>query len=319
LLAIVGLGLLTAVWFDGYRRSHELELQLAKRLSEVDQLNKDSRALAQQSQDTVRDVQAKIALLEARFAEWQTQQAALEALYRDLTPGRDDMVLTEIEQMLLLAGQQLQLAGNVQNALAALQAADVRLQRLNRPQFTGLRRALARDIDKLKAQPFVDITGMSLRLDQLISGADKVPFALDERIAAAPSASVAKNSNAWQTIARDLWTDMTGLVRIEHAQPTEPPLLAPSQQFFVRESLRLRLLTARQALLARDDASYHADLRAVEDMLKRYFDQRAKPTQAAASTVKQLQTATLAAEAPDLAASLDAIRALRLARDRSLR
>jgi uroporphyrin-3 C-methyltransferase len=130
---------------------------------------------------------------------------------------------------------------------------------------------------------------------------------------------VAKNSNAWQTIARDLWTDMTGLVRIEHAQPMEPPLLAPSQQFFVRESLRLRLLTARQALLARDDASYHADLRAVEDMLKRYFDQRAKPTQAAATTVKQLQAATLAAEAPDLAASLDAIRALRLARDRSLR
>jgi uncharacterized protein HemX len=54
-------------------------------------------------------------------------------------------------------------------------------------------------------------------------------------------------------------------------------------------------------------------------MLKRYFDQRAKPTQAAASTVKQLQSATLAAEAPDLAVSLDAIRALRLARDRSLR
>ena len=72
----------------------------------------------------LRDAQAKIALLEARLAESQAQQAALEALYRDLAPSRDEIALTEIEQVLLVASQQLQLAGNVQSALAALQLAD---------------------------------------------------------------------------------------------------------------------------------------------------------------------------------------------------
>ena len=83
--------------------------------------------------------------------------------------------------------------------------------------------------------------------------------------------------------------------------------------------MRLRLLTARQALLARDDASFHSDLHAAEESLKRYFDQRAKATQGALTLVRQLQTATLATETPDLAASLDAIRILRLARERSNR
>src|SRR5439155_19842840 len=139
LLIAVALGalfvLLAGVWADGWRRSNALQLELARRLAESDQLNRESRILAQQAQEAAREAQAKTALLEARLAESQTQQAALESLYRELTPSRDDIVLTEIEQMLLLASQQLQLAGNVQNALVALQAADAQLQRLTPPQF----------------------------------------------------------------------------------------------------------------------------------------------------------------------------------------
>ena len=59
--------------------------------------------------------------------------------------------------MLLVASQQLQLAGNVPSALTALQLADAKLQRLDRPQFVPLRRALSRDMDRLKAVPYVDV------------------------------------------------------------------------------------------------------------------------------------------------------------------
>ena len=77
--------------------------------------------------DELREAQAKVALLEARLAESQAQQAALEALYRDLAPSRDEIAITEVEQVLLLASQQLALAGNVPAALAALQLADAKL------------------------------------------------------------------------------------------------------------------------------------------------------------------------------------------------
>jgi uroporphyrin-3 C-methyltransferase len=289
------------------------------RLAQADQTNAESRQLAQRAEESAREAQAKSALLEARLAESQNQQAALESLYRELTPSRDDIVLSEIEQLLLLASQQLQLAGNVQNALVALQAADAQLQPLNRPQFTNLRRALARDMDKLKAQPFVDVTGMSLRLDQLLAGVDKLPLALDERLASPAPGGAAPEANLWTRVSRDFTERVYGLIRIEKLGKPEPPLLPPSQQYFVRENLRLRLLTARQALLAREEASFKADLQAAEDSLKRYFDSRAKPTQVALTTVRQLQGVTLAGDTPDLAASLDAIRVLRLARERSNR
>lgn len=319
-MGAVALALLAGVWADGWRRTNALQIELAKRLAEADQLNRESRMLAQQAQETAREVQTKTALLEARLAESQTQQAALEALYRELTPSRDDIVLTEIEQMLLLASQQLQLAGNVQNALVALQAADAQLQRLNRPQFTNLRRALARDMDRLKAQPFVDVTGMSLRLDQLLAGVDKLPLAFEERSAASPREGAAsEQANRWTQVVREFRERVYGLVRVEKLQQPEPPLLPAPQQFFVRENVRLRLLTARQALLARDEASFRSDLRTTEEWLKRYFDARAKSTQIALTTVKQLQATTLATEAPDLVASLDAVRILRLARERSNR
>ena len=53
--------------------------------------------------NALRDAQAKLALLEARLAESQSQQAALETLYRELAPSRDELALTEVEQVLVLA------------------------------------------------------------------------------------------------------------------------------------------------------------------------------------------------------------------------
>ena len=39
-----------------------------------------------------------------------TARAALEALYQELSRSRDESALAEVEQMLLIAGQQLQLS-----------------------------------------------------------------------------------------------------------------------------------------------------------------------------------------------------------------
>jgi uroporphyrin-3 C-methyltransferase len=77
------------------------------------------------------------------------------------------------------------------------------------------------------------------------------------------------------------------------------------------------LLTARIALLAHDDASFQADIAAVDAWLKQYFDVRAKPVQALQATVRQLAATEMPGEMPDLARSLEALRVLRLAQDRA--
>jgi uroporphyrin-3 C-methyltransferase len=310
---------LAAVWIDGRNTQRELRVDFAKRLGEIEASEQTSRVAFKDTQENLREAQAKIALLENRLAESQTQQAALEALYRELAPSRDEWALTEIEQVLVLASQQLQFAGNISSALAALQLADSKLQRLDRPQFLPLRRALARDMDRLKAVPFVDVAGVSLRLDQAIAAVDALPLALEERLPAPAAPEPAKDEPAWRRLLRDIWQDVRQLVRVENLDRPEAPLLAPQQQYFLRENLKLRLLAARFDLLFRDQAGFRGDLDAADAWLRKYFDARAPAVQTAQLLLKQARTTEMAIEVPDLARSLEAVRVLKLAREKPQR
>jgi uroporphyrin-3 C-methyltransferase len=318
-VAVLAIAAAAAVWLDGRRAQQALRTQVAQRMSELEAASQAAGKAQTLMATDLRDTQAKITLLEARIAESQAQQAALEALYRDLAPSRDEIALTEIEQVLLVAGQQLQLAGNVQSALAALQLADARLQRLERPQFLPLRRALTHDMDRLKAMPFVDVAGMSLKLDQALLAVNSLPFAMDERLPPPPPAkpSAAAEEPSWQRMLREAWAEVRQLVRVEVADRPAAPLLIPSQQYFLRENLKLRLLSARIALLNRNDASFKDDVVAAEGWLKLYFDTRTKSVQTLQATLKQLAATPMAGEMPDLGASLEAVRVLRLAQERS--
>src|SRR5258708_28001658 len=178
-LAMIALALAAAVgalcWIDARQRIGSTEEELAHRLRDIEVDAREARSIARRSQDAVWDAQARIGQLEARLAESQSQQLALEALYRDLTRNRDEWQLAEIEQVLAIASQQLQLARNVPAALLALQLAEARLARTDRPQFMPIRRALARDIDRLKAAPAVDFAAVAARIDNLIGGGGAPP------------------------------------------------------------------------------------------------------------------------------------------------
>jgi uroporphyrin-3 C-methyltransferase len=308
-----------AVWIDARNTQRELRLDIAKRLGEIEASEQTSRTAVKDAQENLREAQAKIVLLENRLAESQTQQAALEALYRELAPSRDEWALTEIEQVLVLASQQLQFAGNISSALAALQLADSKLQRLDRPQFLPLRRALARDMDRLKAVPFVDVAGISLRLDQAIAAVDTLPLPLEERLPAPAPAVQTRDEPAWRRFLRDMWQDVRQLVRVENMDRPEAPLLAPQQQYFLRENLKLRLLAARFDLLFRDQAGFRADLDAADAWLGKYYDARAQAVQTVQLLVKQARATDMAIEVPDLARSLEAVRVLKLAREKPQR
>jgi uroporphyrin-3 C-methyltransferase len=262
----------------------------------------------------LRDVEAKLALIETRVAESQSQQAALEALYRELAPSREELALTEVEQVLVLASQQLALAGNVQSALTALQLADAKLARMDRPQFAPLRRSLARDMDDLKSVPYVDVGGISAKLEQSLTAIDLLPLAKDERVSPPAPEATSPNDAAWLKFLREVWTDAKSLVRIEVSDRPPAPLITPPQAYFLRENLRLRLLAARLALLSRDQKAFRADLAAANGWLTRYFDTRSKPVQALSSTFTNLAATPMPATIPDLSRSLELTRALKVAR-----
>jgi uroporphyrin-3 C-methyltransferase len=329
LLVALALGVMTLFWLDARNRIGATQEELARRLRDIETDAREARSVARQAQDALRDSQGRVAQLETRLAESQSQQLALEALYQDLSRNRDEWQLAEIEQVLAIAQQQLQLAGNVRAALLALQLAEARLARADRPQFVPVRRALARDIDRLKALPAVDFAGMSARLDGLAAAADTLPLAFDERTARSEERTgrvgeerAAKEVPATDPgflarLAADIWGELRQLVVVRRMDKSEPPLLPPSQAYFLRENLRLRLFNARLSLLARDEAGYREDLRAAQAWIQRYFDGKSRQSAEALAQLKSLSAATVSFEMPTITDSLEAVRGFKSRRERT--
>ena len=322
--------LLAAQSWSTSKQIRSLREEVAKRLQKGDVSNAETGVLARNVQEGNKELQVKVGALENRQSETQSQQLALEQLYNDLSKNRDEWALTEIEQVLSTASQQLQLAGNVPGALIALQNADRSLSRSDKPQFITIRRAIARDMEKLKALPSVDSTGVALRLDAVIAQIDALPMLSDEtpalpaapekpakpvRDAAgklvgppAPEPLLQKVREGWNTWSGDMWNDVRQLIRIRRVDTPEALMLSPTQSYFLRENVKLRLLNARMALLSRNETAFRNDLIAAQDALAKYFDTRARSTQTAQALLRQVQASNLAIEMPTLSDSLTAVR-----------
>ena len=317
-VAVLAVALLAGQWLDTHYRIGALEQELARRLAGYESSGKESRILSQQAQEGTREALVKLGMLESKLGEWQNQQVALEALYQEMSRSRDEWTLADVEQILMTASQQLQLAGNVKAALIALQTADGRLQRLDKPQFIGLRKAINKDIDRLKELPFVDTVGLSLRLDALVASVDGLPLVVERAPKAAQSAAEpAPTGGAWVRFSREAWSEIKQLVQVRKIERPEAPLLAPSQAYFLRENLKLRLLSARLALLQHDQASYKADLGAAQQWMRQYFNSEDRATRAALGSLHQLAESPITIQVPEISASLDAVRNFKIARERT--
>lgn len=321
LIATVALCLLGWQWLETRTRLSNLQQELAKRLAEGDSVARESRTIARQNQEMTAALQAKVAVLDAQLAEMQGQQLALEAMYQELSSSRDERLLAEVEQTLSIAAQQLQLAGNVEAALIALQGADARLARSSQPQWLPLRKLMARDMERLKALPLADISGMAMKLEGVIATVDSLPFAFEQRPRPAASANKRNDVQApafWQALWADFWGEVRQLVRVERVDQADPGLLSPSQTFFLRENLKLRLANARLSLLSRDARSFREDMRQSRLWLEQYFDLRHRAVDSAVALLKNFAQVDIAQDLPHLNETLNAVRNFKVAKGRDL-
>lgn len=317
LVALAALALAGWQWLETRGELAGIRQEVADRLAAAESAAGQNRDALKRMAEQSDGLQGRLATTEGRLAEYQEQADALQGLSRNLVRSNEEAALLEVEQAVTLAAQQLQLAANVPLALVALQAADSRLARLDRPQWLPLRKALASDIDRLRALPLVDTVGVSLRLEQVAASVDRLLLAMDARPRAVrESGGEAAPLPWWQRAGAEAWQVLRGLVRIERFDAVAPELLAPSQVYFLRENLRLRLLNARLALLSRDQAAFRNDLKLAADWLERYFDGRDKAVQNALATLRQLQGGEINVALPNLGETQAALRALRNGKDR---
>ena len=311
-LAAAALGVAGWQFYSTQQQLDSMRQELARRLAEGSGAGKEQRAIAEQAMLAARATDGKLALVEARVNEAAGQYATLNGMYQELTKNRTDWLLSEIEHTLAIASQQLQLAGNVPAAVSALEMVDARLSKFDRPQLIGVKKAVATDLEKLKALPYLDTVGLTVKIDRLMLGVDSLPLVVDAHrlggVRGAHPAAVPTSAPWWERLSAEISASLGELIHIRRMDKPEALLLSPEQAFFLRENLKMRLLDARLALLQRDGKTYAADVAAARSYVQRYFDRDAAATVQWLATLGELEGAPLDISLPDMASSLKAVR-----------
>ena len=226
--------------------------------------------------------------------------------------ARDDNLVADGEATLRAALQQSALTGSSEPVVAALKQVDDRFAHADQPRLEPVRRAMARDLDRIRAASVADVATLSLKLEEAVRLVDDLPLlaAAESRRdvprspargaapASAPaSASASASASAaaatgtfgnWlssqfgqasRIFADSAWAEVRSLVRVTRIDHPEAMLVAPDQALFLRENLKLRLLNARLSLLARQFDAAQFDVRRAVETIERYADRSAKRTQ----------------------------------------
>jgi uroporphyrin-3 C-methyltransferase len=325
LVAVAGLLLGILLW----QKLSSIQEELARRSTDATAQSIEARTLARQAQEAARELTARLAILETRLSEVSLQRTQLEELMQSLSRSRDENLVVDVESALRLAQQQAQLTGSAEPLLAALKSADQRLARAAQPRLNPLQRAIARDVERIKATTVTDVPGLLLKLDELTRAVDDLPLAnaMPSGSAARPAAAAAAPAPAraasaaaptgwldslavkawWQRTLQGALDEARGLLRVSRIDQPDAALLAPEQAFFLRENLKLKLLNARLGLLSRQTASARSDLASAGAMLNKYFDPAARRTQAAMLLLQQVQGQMKSSELPRLDETLAAL------------
>lgn len=339
ILLAVGLGY--ALWQQRTQfvaAGREVASRLDTLAADVAQARKDTRealALAQAQAGRLGD-------LEDSVRETQSQYNALQQAWQNFNDSAsDELLANDVERLITIGSQQLRLAGNVSNAIVALETAQSRLARADRPRFSSLQQAINGDLDRLRAVSTVDIPAQSARIERLTALVGKAPLLVPDAavpgIAAGetrpatpapaavdPQAGLPADAAWWQRWRAEVasWPgragsalahELGGLITIQRVDEPAALLLSPEQADQVRGTLRQRLLTVQLAMLMRQPAVWKSELENVGTTLAKYFDTRSPDTVAAQNLARELAQTDIAVRMPDVSDSLNAVAALRAA------
>jgi uroporphyrin-3 C-methyltransferase len=340
LVALVAAG---GTWFLQKRfeqTGREFAKQVQGLTSQLNEARQDSTQALGQAQSQAR----RIAQLEQAQLEAKSQYAALEQIWAGANKGMEDVILAnDVDRLLTTANQQLRLAGNVNNAIVTLEAAQSLLARADRARFAGVQRAISLDLDRLRSVPLIDITQLSSRLETLSALVARAPLLLPDAAAPviaseapsvqseptpsgtaqAPSPALPSTQQPWWQRALDqslLWSksaaamvarEFAGVVSIQRVSDANALMMSPEQGALLRANLRTRVLTAQMALLMNQAPVWRAELAQVQQSLVSRFDPKATDTIAALRLVQELAAIQIAVSLPSIKDSLSALESVR--------
>jgi uroporphyrin-3 C-methyltransferase len=185
--------------------------------------------------------------------------------------------LTEMQASAQLLSDSVLAGGNINAALAMLDAIESRIVRHPaKEKLVAVRVAIATDRQRLIALRAVDLQQAAAQIEAIILDIDSLPL-ITSAAAIAPidsdrAASASAGLSVMQSTIEAIQSRLAGMVRIRRVENPEAIFLSPEQGALVTERLRLRLLSARIALVARQDKIFAQDIGQAEKILAEVFE-----------------------------------------------
>lgn len=267
-----------------------------------------------ESAESERDaaLESTLSSLRADFADYrgsvdETLDRVLDELSREQETDERDWLHAEAAYLLRLANQRLQLERDVEGAAALLRTADARLREADNPALVPVRREIASELAALEAVPAVDRTGLYLALNaqqELIAGQ---PLAQDIEEMTADAAIEEAPTGGWQQQLSRFGNELKDLVTVRKHDEALEALIAPEQESYLRQSVRLVLEQSQLALLKEEQELFEASLGKALTLIRGYYDMDVSGVQSVIARLEALQQRSIRPELPDISGSQQAL------------
>jgi len=217
-----------------------------------------------------------------------------------------DWLFSEADFLLNNALRKLVLDNDVDTAVSLLKLADETLAKVNNSQSAAIRSAINQDLKQLLSVAGVDQNAVMQKLSQLANTVDELPV-LDVNFGDDQNATKLSDSlSDWAENAETSATSfLNHFIRISPKHGADrKELLAPNQDIYLRENIRLRLQLAIMAVPRQQNELYKQSLEAVASWIRSYFDTNAEVTQSFLKSVDELSEVSIYVDVPSQLQSL---------------
>ncbi len=270
-------------------------------------------------------LKAEVEKMSARLETLQLAQRglnqSLDVVRETVASGGDKnaWTLSEVDYLLQIADHRLQFQEDVNGALAALILARQRLESVGELPFASVQSMIAEEIAALKGVSLLDRSALAQRLGELARTASELPIRNEARTAAMRAKAKADREAMgvevdtsvdgwWQDAAEGAWSELKKLVVVRNERRTGAPLIAPEEEYFLAQNVRLKLEIARLAVMMDDGAVYQDSLAMASSWLETYFDPADDDVIDTLKQIKALQQVQLHPYLPDISRSLKTFR-----------
>ena len=173
--------------------------------------------------------------------------------------------LKESEHVLRMASHRLHIEGDVIGTIAALNAADLRLEELNDIRLNPVRDSISIQIGKLKNFPYPDWVGISLQIDNILVGLrrDLINETQQQSKTQTKNSAMKEHDSDlpwWKRLANSIRNSINNSVKVTHDEQSMKLFIAQQEKQRDYEFLRMKLLGAKYSVVGKDDESYHREL-----------------------------------------------------------